>query len=132
MASILVVSGPSQGDYYLLGRQAMVIGRDDTCPIQIVDDLVSRRHAQINTQPGRGTYRLLDLGSANGTFLNDQPLTEGVLLDDGDIIRIGETDLMFSAIDFADGETAFQHYRKKGEGSKSTIITREGMERPRE
>ena len=132
MASILVVSGPSQGDYYLLGRQAMVIGRDDTCPIQIVDDLVSRRHAQINTQPGRGTYRMLDLGSANGTFLNDQPIAEGVLLDDGDIIRIGETELMFSAIDFADGETAFQHYRKKGEGSKSTIITREGAERRRD
>ena len=132
MASILVVSGPSQGDYYLLGKQTMVIGRDDTCPIQIVDDLVSRRHAQINTQPGRGTYRMLDLGSANGTFLNDQPITEGVLLDDGDIIRIGETELMFSAIDFADGETAFQHYRKKGEGSKSTIITREGAERRRD
>ena len=29
MASILVVSGPSQGDYYLLGKQTMVIGRDD-------------------------------------------------------------------------------------------------------
>ncbi len=53
MASLLIVSGSSAGDYFLLGRGAVVIGRDDDCPIQIVDDAVSRRHLQIrHDEPG--------------------------------------------------------------------------------
>ena len=47
MASLLIVSGSSAGDNYLLGRQAVVIGRDDDCPIQILDEAVSRRHLRI-------------------------------------------------------------------------------------
>ncbi|MHC4220566.1 MAG: FHA domain-containing protein, partial [Planctomycetota bacterium] len=50
MASILIVSGSSEGDYYLLGRQTVVVGRDDGCHIQIVDNAVSRKHLQI--RPG--------------------------------------------------------------------------------
>lgn len=122
MASILVVSGPSEGDFYLLGAGSLVMGRDDACPIQIVDETVSRRHAEIGPGAGSGDYVARDLGSANGTFVNDHALGGETALADGDVIRLGETELMFSAIDFADRETAFQHYRKRGEGSKSTMI----------
>ncbi len=124
MASLLVVSGSSEGDYYLLGRAEVIIGRDDGCPIQIVDDTVSRRHVRIRPDRTAGVYHALDMDSANGTLLNDRPMPDERALADGDVIGLGKTELMFSEVDFADGETAFQHYRRRGEGAKSTIISK--------
>ena len=76
----------------------------------------------------RSHETLQDLRSANGTLVNDRPVAGWTALEDGDIIRIGGTDLMFSAVDFADGETAFQHFRQRGEHHKSTIIMKESLE----
>ena len=121
VASLLVISGPTAGDYYLLGRDPVVIGRDEGSPIQIVDEAVSRKHLRIRPDGDR-SYAAEDLASANGTYVNDVRISEARPLADGDIVRLGSTELMFSAIDFADGETAFQHYRKHGEREKSTII----------
>ena len=122
MASLLVVSGTNSGDFYLLGRNAVVLGRGDRCPIQIVDAAVSRRHLRLRPAGEPEAYLAEDLESANGTWVNDRRIGEPTALADGDIVRIGDTEFMFSAIDFADAETAFQHYRKRGEGAKSTII----------
>ena len=121
MASLLVISGSTAGDYYLLGQNPVVIGRDEDSPIQIVDEAVSRKHLQISPD-GEQSYLAKDLSSANGTFVNDAPIGNTHPLADGDILRLGTTELMFNAIDFADGETAFQHYRQHGERDKSTII----------
>jgi pSer/pThr/pTyr-binding forkhead associated (FHA) protein len=121
MASLLVISGSTAGDYYLLGQDPVVIGRDEDSPIQIVDEAVSRKHLRISPD-GDESYHAEDLDSANGTFVNDMPIGKSHPLGDGDVLRLGTTELMFSAIDFADGETAFQHYRQHGERDKSTII----------
>ncbi len=121
MASLLVISGSTAGDYYLLGQSAVVLGRDDASPIQIVDEAVSRRHLRI-TAGGDETYVVEDLDSVNGTFVNDTQIRTTHPLEDGDVVRLGSTELMFSAIDYADGETAFQHYRQHGEREKSTMI----------
>ena len=122
MASLLVVTGANAGDFYLLGRRAVVVGRSDRCPIQIVDGAVSRRHLRVRPDHAAGSYGAEDLQSANGTWVNDRRISEPTALGDGDIVRIGGTEIMFSAIDFTDAETAFQHYRRRGEGGKSTII----------
>ena len=122
MASILVVSGPNEGNYYPLGKRVIVVGRDEGCPIQIVDDLVSRKHVQIRFETADESYHALDMKSANGTLANDRKLADDRPLADGDILMIGESELMFSAIDFTDRDTAFEHYRQRGERSKSTII----------
>ena len=121
MASLLIITGASSGDFYLLKGRAVVIGRDDDSPIQIVDEAVSRRHLQIRHDDG---YVAQDLDSANGTYINDERIDRERPLADGDILKLGSTEIMFSAIDFADGETAFQHYRRRGEGDKSTTIRR--------
>ncbi len=123
MASLLVITGSTAGDYYLLGQDAVVIGRDEGSPIQIVDEAVSRQHLRISSDGDR-SYAAEDLASANGTYVNDVRIGEARPLADGDVVRLGSTELMFSAIDFADGETAFQHYRKHGERDKNTIIRR--------
>ena len=122
MASLLVVSGTNEGDSYPLGRRTLVIGRDEVCPIQIVDDTASRKHAQIRFDDGDGGYHALDLKSANGMFINDRRITGETSLADGDIIKIGNCELFFSALDFTDKDTAFEHYRQHGERGKSTIM----------
>ena len=122
MASILVVTGPNQGDNYPLGHRTIVVGRDEGCPIQIVDDRVSRKHVQIRFDQADGRYHALDMKSGNGTLVNDRRISEAVSLADGDVIAIGVSELMFMAVDFPDRETAFEHYRKRGERTKSTVI----------
>ena len=122
MASILVVTGPNQGDYYPLGHRTIVVGRDEGCPIQIVDERVSHKHVQIRFDQADDRYHALDMKSGNGTLVNDRRISEAVSLADGDVIAIGVSELMFMAVDFPDRETAFEHYRKRGERTKSTVI----------
>lgn len=71
----------------------LYIGRNDTNAIVISDDpLVSRKHALI--EHSKGIYYLSDLGSTNGTYLNNQPIGKNkVELKSGDVIRIGKTEL---------------------------------------
>jgi diguanylate cyclase (GGDEF)-like protein len=80
-------TGPAIGSRYRLGEQQRVIGRGDICDIRIDDNSVSRRHAAI--EPNDGGYKVIDLGSTNGTFLNDRPVQEGNLRD-GDYLRVGK------------------------------------------
>ena len=122
MASLLIVSGSSEGDFYLLGREPLILGRGEGCHVQIVDDAVSRRHLRILRGEEAAAYVVEDLDSANGTRVNDRPISRRTSLGDGDLIAIGNTQLMFSSVDFADRETAFQHYRRRGEGTKRTVI----------
>jgi pSer/pThr/pTyr-binding forkhead associated (FHA) protein len=122
MASITVVAGPSEGDYYPLGQRPMVVGRDEAVPIQLTDELVSRKHAQIRWDSGGSAYHLLDMKSANGTSVNGREIAGDLALRDGDIIELGNSKLMFSETDFPDRASAMDHYKKRGERSKSTLV----------
>ena len=73
----------------------LVIGREPSCDIPLTDPSVSRRHAQLQQLPG-GAYQVTDLGSSNGTFVNDvRAKTE--LLQDGSYLRVGDCHLRFLA-----------------------------------
>ena len=122
MPSIIVVSGSNEGDYYPLGKRTMVVGRDEGCPIQIVDELVSRKHLQIRHEASDDQYHALDMKSANGTFVNGRQITTELVLQDNDIIELGNSKLMFSTTDFPDRESALNHYKARGERGKSTLI----------
>ena len=122
MASIIIVSGSNEGDYYPLGKRTMVIGRDEAAPIQIADELVSRKHVQIRFDPPEERYVALDMRSANGTMINGRTITSDIPLEDGDIIEIGNSKIMFSTEEFSDRESAMDHYRQRGERGKSTLI----------
>src|SRR5580698_429046 len=56
--------------------------------------LVSRQHALIRCHNG-WQYQLIDLGSRNGTFVNDQRVVMPVTLSDGAVIRIADNRLVF-------------------------------------
>jgi pSer/pThr/pTyr-binding forkhead associated (FHA) protein len=76
------------------GRQipltgAVDIGRDQSAQLAVDDTQVSRRHARIAPQNGNAVVE--DLGSTNGTYVNDQPIQAPRELNAGDRIRMGLT-----------------------------------------
>src|SRR5215212_3565677 len=84
-----IVEGNEAGRQLELDRP-LDVGRDQGMPIALTDDTqVSRRHARISPQNGVAVVE--DLGSTNGTFVNDQPIHSPRPLSPGDRIRIGLT-----------------------------------------
>ena len=124
MASLLVVSGPNEGDYYPCGTRTMVVGRDEACPIQIVDSKASRRHAQFRWDETKKSHVVLDMKSTNGTLLNGRTLTAETTLVDNDTITIGETIIVFNQTDFPDKDSALKNWKKRGERAVNTIQQR--------
>ena len=122
MASIIIVSGPNEGDFYPLGTRTMVAGRDAACPIQILDELVSRKHLRVSFEQADSRYHAMDMKSANGVLINGRQLEEETVLEDGDMLEIGNSGLMFTTKDFPDRQSAMAHYHKQGERGKSTLI----------
>ncbi|MGQ0671036.1 MAG: FhaA domain-containing protein [Actinomycetota bacterium] len=77
---------------YRLRKEIVTLGRLAECDVVIPDPGASRRHARIRHEDG--TYVLTDLGSTNGTLVNDEAVRER-RLEDGDRITIGATVLEF-------------------------------------
>ncbi len=73
------------------------IGRASLNDVILLDDKVSRRHAQIQMH-STGEYTIQDLGSSNGTFLNERPLDQPVVLEDGALIDVGPFRLVFHQV----------------------------------
>src|SRR5690242_7794532 len=92
---LIVIRGTPQGKKYSLkGRNCFCIGRDPSADIQVDDANASRRHAQI-TFEGDQVF-VEDLGSRNGTFVNDAPLGPArVELAKEDMITLGGTILKY-------------------------------------
>ncbi len=120
MASLFIISGERKGDYYPLGFRTNVVGRDEALPIQVLDDLVSRKHLQIRYDKQQDRYYALDMKSRHGVFVNDVEIKEEVALADGDEILIGQTTLLFTVKDFNDRESALSHFKKVGERRRPT------------
>jgi diguanylate cyclase (GGDEF)-like protein len=74
------------GTRYPLEDQAC-IGRTDDCEIRNPDGSISRQHARIVREPD-GRFRVIDLESTNGTFVNNLR-KQSAVLEDGDYLRIG-------------------------------------------
>jgi adenylate cyclase len=95
MAASIRISGPAGvTEVPLLDGSTWKIGRDQACAVVLQDDVVSRRHAMVQFAENDGYY-LIDLGSRNGTFLNDVRVSTPCVLGSGDQIRIGEYQLDF-------------------------------------
>jgi pSer/pThr/pTyr-binding forkhead associated (FHA) protein len=81
-----------KGRAHLLYLPSMILGRHGRCDIVIDQAGVSRRHARITESDGR--YRLIDLGSMNGTYVDGTPTLDCELLD-GAEIHIGGVTFTF-------------------------------------
>ena len=121
MASLIVTSGKREGDCYPLGRRTSVIGRDEALLIQILDNMVSRKHLQIRFDEKTGRYYAYDMKSRNGVYINNQRISGETPLADGDVILVGLTTLLFVDKDFKDKDSALLHYKKVGERMRVTV-----------
>jgi len=84
--------GHTPGMEYEIGEGA-VMGRGDQAEIRLEDPFASSRHARLTRQGG--IVVLEDLGSTNGTYLNEELLTGPQPLHPGDRVRIGDSEFTY-------------------------------------
>lgn len=120
MASLIVISGNQTGEFLPLGSRTSVIGRAESLSLQILDDMVSRKHFRIRFDKDAKKYYAEDMSSKHGTFINMRRITEETALVENDEIRIGQTKILFTEKDFDTQESALMHYKKVGERSRPT------------
>ena len=91
---MVTYSFDAMGVDYKLYEGRNVIGRDQDCNITVNDGMISGKHAILLFRADK--YSLTDNQSSHGTFVNDEDIElEPCYLNDGDIIRMGETIFKF-------------------------------------
>ncbi len=91
---LVMIAGPFLGKKYpLIEDDTFTVGREDGNFVTVDMDNVSRRHAQVTQRGGR--YFVKDLGSTNGTYLNDEEIREEQPLRNGDLVKIGSAIFKF-------------------------------------
>jgi hypothetical protein len=89
--TLVVTAGPLSGTKITLGEQPILIGRADDSTLVLTDDFASSRHARLTNRGGQ--WYVEDLGSTNGTYLDQQRVQGPLLISPGQPIRIGQTAL---------------------------------------
>jgi diguanylate cyclase (GGDEF)-like protein len=104
-ACIVVIYGPEIGRRVSLGSAPFDVGRSSKNDLFIDQESISRHHARITFDGA--SYAINDMNSTNGTFVNDQQVSESRLRD-GDQIQIGR-----SILKFMTGENIEVHYHEE-------------------
>lgn len=87
-AELRVIGGKHEGKAIPLAVGKFLVGRERDCHLRPNSEMISRHHCVFTTDDY--TVRLRDLGSTNGTIVNDQPIRGEVVLNAGDVIKIGK------------------------------------------
>lgn len=88
MAAILIIlTGKHQGKRLTLPEGEAIVGRDESCQIRLATNEVSRQHCRLKCEGERVV--VYDLGSRNGTLINDVAIQGQSELHPGDILRVG-------------------------------------------
>ncbi len=90
-AYLVVLAGASVGEMYKVDGDKTIIGRGQKAQVRLLDDGISREHAQVVVEGSR--IFLEDLGSTNGTFCNGLKVDRRELCD-GDKILVGSTTIL--------------------------------------
>ena len=89
---LIALSGPARGTSFALTEDEVSIGREPANGIRVDDDSVSRRHCLIKRE--NESFRVIDLESYNGTFVNGVPVGEHAL-NHGDQVAVGKVVFLF-------------------------------------
>ncbi len=92
MPRLVITKGPGIGRDHAIGTEC-VLGRAPDVDFTIEDTNASRRHSRVLAE-GDG-YVIEDLGSRNGTWVNGARVVQRQGLRDGDVVRIGGTEMIF-------------------------------------
>lgn len=87
VASLKVIGGKNEGQVIELPQGKFLVGREEDCHLRPNSDLVSRHHCVFIVD--QFAVRLRDLGSTNGTRVNDEPLHGAITLSAGDRVAFG-------------------------------------------
>ena len=90
---LIVIYGHEMGRRVQVGAEPLTIGRSPNCEVPIDQESVSRKHCQIRFEDGGFLVR--DLGSTNGTYVNDDLIEPQGRLRHGDQLKVGRTILKF-------------------------------------
>src|SRR5581483_11694759 len=127
---LTITWGPQSGQTFALDKEVVVIGRGGvgTSEYDVVlqDRAVSRPHAKL-VRTG-DLFLLHDLESANGTFLNYEQVTTPRVLQDGDLIKLGKTVMLYRTPVAAPAppEPAYPTVRPSGHGQVITFFSLKG------
>jgi hypothetical protein len=91
-AMLVVKRGPNSGTRFLLTKEITTAGRHPESDVFLDDITVSRRHAEIRRSGS--LFRMVDMGSLNGTYVNRLRVEE-TDLESGDEIQVGKFRLIF-------------------------------------
>jgi len=91
---LTVITPDGPGRVCWIDKNSQLVGRGRDASITILDPSISRVHAKI-TVDGVGRVFLEDLQAANGTFVNNEQNTGTIELHPGDMVRLGNQDLLF-------------------------------------
>jgi len=94
-ACLIIIRGTPQGHRFFLTQPEMTIGRDPSADITLNEQSVSRKHAKLNKIGEK--VQITDLGSSNGTAINDKKLgvNESRMLEKEDMIKLGNSILKY-------------------------------------
>jgi NHLM bacteriocin system ABC transporter ATP-binding protein len=119
LAIVESVNPAAVGKEFNISTSSAILGRAEECDVVVLDSSVSRRHAKI--EKTAGGFMLVDVGSANGTWIGDRRVKEH-LLDQGDRFRVGGTVIEFSARAVASDEMSAWELDKTSAIPLSTIL----------
>ncbi len=91
---VVPVAGPHRGELYTLAPVS-IVGTDPTCHVVLHDQYMSGEHAEIKAEGG--VWILRDLGSTNGTFVNDHRVDQRELVDN-DFVKFGQCLVKFKSL----------------------------------
>jgi hypothetical protein len=104
---LLVQQGPRAGQSFDLDKPLITLGREAGSDIALEDPQVSRHHARLTLQASG--YVVEDLGSTNGTFINEQRLAGAQPIHPGDKLRLGDNVVLSVSGSLQVGETVVGH-----------------------
>jgi diguanylate cyclase (GGDEF)-like protein len=119
-ACLIIIRGTPQGHRFFITQTEMTIGRDPTADISVNDQSISRKHAKVTKQNGK--LLLTDLGSSNGSFVNDKKLqpNETVTLSKEDMVKLGNSIFKYLPA----GELEIVLYGNLGSAAHTDALTR--------
>ena len=92
MATVRILNGPNRNQTFVL-QGGELVGRDPTNKIQVFAPGVSRKHFKFDHENGK--FFVQDLGSSNGTYVNNLKISKHILIE-SDTITVGGINLLYS------------------------------------
>ncbi len=88
MSSNFKLKRISDGEEFDLSETSLLVGRSDSCDIQVMEGHPSREHARVMER--NGSVLVQDLHSTNGTFVNNKRIEVDAVLQLGDVVKFGD------------------------------------------